>query len=358
MSVAAGTQFPLQDTGQTGPSPRPEIGLKTMTVHWPDGGRGRGRAGQCHRLRVSYRPWNSAALRTLIAPVRRIMRISTRLLAGTLFLASVALVRSPVARIGSSRGRTQKSPTATGKLERPDRGHERVDDRRGPSTDPRRNPGRARHAHRLDRRQSRLGRPADGVGPAGAEMRLVASNEEFRALYDYEQLPQSSRLGRVRAGGRARTGHRSSLRRRPSPTRRLLRVFDASDIAVELFIRVQGCMPGSQARRACRDRTRRLLLQRGDRARQRRLFALPRELPRRTERVTRRAVASTPISPASRARVRRSTQVRIRRYEQEFPAAQTGINSASSSVWTSHWVPSNSLLPSTTCRRANSPPHA
>ena len=166
---------------------------------------------------------------------------------------------------------------------------------------------------------------------------LVASNEEFRALFDYEQLlrdfPGSDEFERaVERELAIAIRYADGLRRRAWG----IRAFDASDIAIELFIRIQERMPGSQlAERAA--------IELADFYYRRRDIGLASE-------AYSLYLENFPDGPNARHAARRriysdiarfkgpeydasgllDAQVRIRRYQQEFPAdaAETGINSA------------------------------
>jgi hypothetical protein len=200
------------------------------------------------------------------------------------------------------------------------------------------NPGRARRML-TDWLDTRVG-SEDPLMPAALLARgdaLVASNEEFRALFDYEQLlrdfPGSAEFERaVERELAIALRYADGLRRRAWG----LRIFDASDIAVELLIRVQERMPGSQlAERAA--------IELADYYYQRREIGLASEAyslyienfpegPNARHAARRRIYADIARfkGPEYDASGLLDAQVRIRRYEREYPAdaAQTGINSA------------------------------
>ncbi len=166
---------------------------------------------------------------------------------------------------------------------------------------------------------------------------LVASDEEFRALYDYEELlreyPGSDEFERaVERELAIALRYADGLKRRGWG----IRAFDASDIAIELFIRVQERMPGSQlAERAA--------IELADFYYKRREIGLASE-------AYGLYIENFPDGPNVRHAARRriysdiarfkgpqydasgllDAQVRIRRYEREYPAdaAETGLNSA------------------------------
>jgi len=166
---------------------------------------------------------------------------------------------------------------------------------------------------------------------------LVASDEEFRALYDYEELlreyPGSDEFERaVERELAIALRYADGLKRRGWG----IRAFDASDVAIELFIRVQERMPGSQlAERAA--------IELADFYYKRREIGLASE-------AYGLYIENFPDGPnvrhASRRRIYTDiagfkgpqydasglldAQVRIRRYDREYPAdaAETGLNSA------------------------------
>lgn len=200
------------------------------------------------------------------------------------------------------------------------------------------NPGRARRMltewieARPDSREPLM--PAALLARGDA---LVASDEEFRALYDYEQLlrefPGSEQFERaVERELAIALRYAGGLKRRGWG----IRAFDASDIAIELFIRVQERMPGSQlAERAS--------IELADFYYKRREIGLASEAyglyienfpdgPNARHAARRRIYADIARfkGPEYDASGLIDAQVRIRRYEREYPAdsAQTGINSA------------------------------
>jgi tetratricopeptide (TPR) repeat protein len=199
------------------------------------------------------------------------------------------------------------------------------------------NPGRARRML-SDWLEPRTG-TNDPLIPAALLARgdaLVASGEEFRALYDYEELlreyPGSAEFERaVERELAIALRYADGLRRRAWG----IRAFDASDVAIELFIRVQERMPGSQlAERAA--------IELADFYYKRREIALASEAyglylenfpdgPNARHASRRRIYADIARfkGPQYDASGLLDARVRIRRYEREFPAdaAQTGLNS-------------------------------
>jgi len=181
---------------------------------------------------------------------------------------------------------------------------------------------------------------ADPLKPAALLARgdaLVASGEEFRALYDYEQLlrehPGSDEFERaVERELAIALRYAGGLKRRAWG----IRAFDASDIAIELLIRVQERMPGSQlAERAA--------IELADFYYRRREIGLASEAyglylenypdgPNARKAARRRIYSDIARfkGPEYDASGLLDAQVRIRRYEREYPAdaAQTGITSA------------------------------
>lgn len=166
---------------------------------------------------------------------------------------------------------------------------------------------------------------------------LVAVGEEFLALYDYERLlreyPGSDEFERaVERELAIALQYAGGLRRRAWG----IRAFDASDVAVELFIRTQERLPGSQlAERAA--------IELADFYYRRREIGLASEAyglylenypdgPNARKAARRRIYADIARfkGPEYDASGLLDAQVRIRRYERDFPAdaAQTGINSA------------------------------
>ncbi|MFI4855953.1 MAG: outer membrane protein assembly factor BamD [Phycisphaerales bacterium JB065] len=199
------------------------------------------------------------------------------------------------------------------------------------------NPGRARRML-TEWLEPRVG-SEDPLLPAALLARgdaLVASGEEFRALFDYEELlrehPGSEEFERaVERELAIALRYADGLRRRAWG----IRAFDASDIAIELLIRVQERMPGSQlAERAA--------IELADFYYKRREIALASEAyslylenfpdgPNARHASRRRIYADIARfkGPEYDASGLLDAQVRIRRYQQEFPAdaAQTGLNS-------------------------------
>lgn len=268
------------------------------------------------------------------------MRISTRLLAGTLFLASVAPLSEAQSRTYRLEpGSDPEVANRDWQLEdAPIEGTSEWTIAEARRLILEGNPGRARRML-TDWIDARVGSedPLMASALLARGDALVASNEEFRALYDYEQLlrefPGSAEFERaVERELAIALRYADGLRRRGWG----LRVFDASDIAVELFIRVQERMPGSQlAERAA--------IELADFYYKRREIGLASEAyslylenfpdgPNARHAARRRIYADIARfkGPEYDASGLLDAQVRIRRYEQEFPAdaAQTGINSA------------------------------
>lgn len=268
------------------------------------------------------------------------MRISTRLLTGTLFLASVAPLSEAQSRTYRLEpGSDPEVANRDWQLEdAPIEGTSEWTIAEARRLILEGNPGRARRML-TDWIDARVGSedPLMASALLARGDALVASNEEFRALYDYEQLlrefPGSAEFERaVERELAIALRYADGLRRRGWG----LRVFDASDIAVELFIRVQERMPGSQlAERAA--------IELADFYYKRREIGLASEAyslylenfpdgPNARHAARRRIYADIARfkGPEYDASGLLDAQVRIRRYEQEFPAdaAQTGINSA------------------------------